>query len=319
MTDPLSGYAAINLTQAQLYALYQAGVQGTAALQAELAAVAAAHGVGGAAAPVAEVIRSIHTATTVAGQTGSWASAVASAVPAVGETAAIDVVAGELAAAAAAAAPAAPAATGFAAWWASAGAATQAAVIASAFVAAALGGYVIGNVAGWASADNPIEQVEGVEGRTQDQIDEDNRQEAEEAVDEREAARSGYVVVRVTNHPRQALSVRRVEDIAAHDSGSSIFVCQFLHGGNCASQCVTTPNGNSVCGADVPADLSVVSTHTFDDSDDPLVAAWRSLCAQVPDVVPATLAEGFVGTDGTTIDWANTIFPARPCDFDALG
>ncbi|MEW5990857.1 MAG: hypothetical protein AB1736_05860 [Chloroflexota bacterium] len=120
----------------------------------------------------------------------------------------------------------------------------------------------------------------------------------------------------MTNHANHALSVRRAEDIAAHEAGErDILVCNFLHGGLCADQCVDTPNGQA-CGQNVRAKLAEISRHPAGDAG--LNEAWRSLCSQVSNVYPAVLAEGWSGVRGdaaVTLDWANWIFPARPCQF----
>jgi hypothetical protein len=79
---------------------------------------------------------------------------------------------------------------------------------------------------------------------------------------------------------------------------------------------VTTPNGNVVCGKDVPAAFAEISRH--EPTDAGLTAAWRSLCGQFSDVFAPPLAEGWMGVRGgqnVTIDWANFIFAGRPCQF----
>ena len=53
-------------------------------------------------------------------------------------------------------------------------------------------------------------------------------------------------VIRVTNHPREAYSVRNLEDLAAIDAGErDLYLCHFLHGGLCSTQCVDTPAGGA--------------------------------------------------------------------------
>jgi hypothetical protein len=177
-------------------------------------------------------------------------------------------------------------------------------------------------VAGTLSGDDPIPPASGVPAEPRNQETRESAAAAEGSAVTEEgglASRVGWVVVQVTNHANRALSVRRAEDVSAHESGERpIYLCNFLHGGRCSDYCVTTPNGNVVCGKDVLASLSEISRHP--SGDDGKTEAWRSLCSQVSDVFAPPLAEGWMGVQGganVTIDWANFIFTARPCVFAA--
>ena len=175
-------------------------------------------------------------------------------------------------------------------------------------------------VAGTMAADDPVEPAVGVP--AEPRSDEEREQEATSQSEDRTAegglpSNTGFVVVQVTNHPGPAVAVLRKEDVNSHEAGETqLYLCNFLHGGNCSDHCVDTPSGNVVCGQDIPAKLSVASEH--DAGDAGLEDAWRALCDQFDDVAAPALAEGWVGVNGdstVTIDWANFIFTARPCVF----
>ncbi len=194
--------------------------------------------------------------------------------------------------------------------------ATLAALPAAAKIALAAAAVLVaagvGQGLGVLSADDPVESPFGGPRTEQQTIDDAINTSNEQSGNGVTQSRDGFAVIRVTNHSSQALSVQPLEAIDRHESGEAPFLlCHFLHGGRCADYCFETGNGDTVCGQDVPASISIVSEHSLADGG--VDAAWESLCSQVGETRAAALAEGWVGEDGTTIDWANFIWSGRPC------
>ena len=313
MSDPLSGFAAANLTIAQLKALTAGTAGSQSAFLAQAAKIAAQHGV-----TAAEFLNSLRTSTTVAGQVGSLAETALAIAETHGVTAAI--LETEIAAATAATAAGAGAggaagasgaggagAAGSGGAGAGAGAAGGAAasgtamVIGGAIIAGLVGliGYTgIQSVLADREADAAVSRADATEEMAEIVRDTDDN-----SVSGPEIGASGYALIQVTNHPNKAVSIRPMSAITGHQNGEAqLRLCNFLHGGRCGGDVVDTPNGPVTIDESPVASFSVLGE--FPD----YTSASSAMCSQMTNVAANNLSEGFSGDFGgerVTIDAAS--------------
>lgn len=309
MVDPLAGWHSY-ITTDNLKRLALAGRAGAPAVEAAIAEIARQAGVSATA-----VIRGVWLAQGSSAPSTWLGPAIAAIheIPSAALSQLVTAAYGESAAATAAAASAgvggsALAAEAAATTGATAAAGTGISLLGGIGLALAAGALALGlsGLAGRLSADDPITPVvpqsdgSGVVG------------EIPEAVSGESFG--GFAVVQVENHPGHAVAVMELDVVERVTRGDqNLYLCNFLHGGNCSSHCVITPSQNEVCGEDIPARLRVINEFRQDTTPE---GAWGSLCGSLSEVGPAGLAEGFVGKYGSeivTIDWQNWIFANSPC------